>query len=100
MGGSNHPVRILDLSETGAFVETVVELDYEEAGKLELALPGGEPWAASVSVVRLGTSHREVRHPRVENVTVARPGVGLQFVGMNEEDLERLRGFLELLDER
>ncbi|MHB8878019.1 MAG: PilZ domain-containing protein [Myxococcaceae bacterium] len=93
-------VRILDLSETGAFVETDLELQYGDVGRMGIAFPGGDPWGATVRVSRLGASQREVRHPRVENVTVLRPGVGLTFEDIPDDERERLLGFLELLDER
>lgn len=93
-------VRILDLSETGAFVETDLDLQYGDRGKMSIAFPGGDPWIADVQVIRLGASQREVRHPKVDNVTVLRAGAGLTFVDVPEDERERLRGFLELLDER
>lgn len=99
-GGTRHPVRILQLSEGGAFIETDVDLQLEEKATLTIPLPGGDPWHAEVTVVRLGRSQRELRHPRVENFTVTRPGVGVTFDHVPDDEVERLRGFLELLDER
>jgi len=93
-------VRILNLSETGAFVETDLDLQVGDRGRLSVAFPGGDPWIATVQVIGLGESQREVRHPKVENVTVLRAGADLEFVDVPEEERNRLRGFLELLDER
>jgi hypothetical protein len=93
-------VRILDLSETGAFVETDLDLQHGDRGKLGMAFPGGDPWVAAVRVIRLGSSQRECRHPKVDNVTVLRAGAGLEFQDVPDDERERLRGFLELLDER
>lgn len=98
--GARHPVRILQLSEGGAFIETDVDLQFGERATLTIPLPGGDPWHAEVTVVRLGRSQRELRHPRVENFTVTRPGVGVTFDHVPDDEVERLRGFLELLDER
>lgn len=95
-----HTVRILDLSETGAFVETGLDLQVGDAGVLTLALPGGDPWHADIQVVRLSTAQRELHHPRLHHLTVARPGAGVAFAHVPEDEVERLRGFLELLDER
>lgn len=99
--GQKHPVRILQLSESGAFVDPEqLDLQYGDRCRLTIPLPGGDPWHAEVTVVRLGRSQRELRHPRVENFTVTRLGVGVTFDHVPDDEVERLRGFLELLDER
>src|SRR5687767_9097408 len=92
-------VRILDLSETGAFIATEEDIQVDDRGRLGIPLPGGgDPVWADVTVVRLGKSQLEIRHPRVDNVTVTRLGVGLRFESVPEDEIERLRGFLEILD--
>ncbi len=93
-------LRVLDLSEGGAFLASDDELDFGATGLLTLALPGGDPFDVKVRVVRLGSSQLEVRHKRVELITVSRTGAGVVFEELPEEEIERLRGFLELLDER
>ena len=100
LDGAHHRVQILDLSETGAFVETQLDLQVGDRGVLALALPGGDPWYATVTVVRLAFAQREIRHPRLHHLTVRREGVGVVFDEIPEDEVERLRGFLELLDER
>ena len=96
-------VRVLDLSEAGAFVEETAGLEELQVGdelKLTLALPGGEPWTTEAIVTRTGTSRRDLKHPSVAHVTVSALGYGLEFSELPDEGLEQLRGFLELLDER
>lgn len=95
--------RLLELSEVGAFVEQsagLEDLQVGDAGVLGFALPEGPPWTARIRVTRLGTGRLDVHHPHAEEVTVLRAGLGVQFEPMDDEDLERLRDFLELLDER
>ncbi|MFL5319575.1 MAG: PilZ domain-containing protein [Myxococcaceae bacterium] len=98
--GQRHPARILDLSRTGAFIETQLDLQVGDRARVGLALPGGDPVFLDVVVVRLGKTLRDMRHPRVHNLTVRAIGVGVQFVEVPDEDATRLDGFLELLDER
>lgn len=98
--GKPEPVRVLDISESGAFIETELDLQFGDTGLLGVALPGGPPWVVEVAVVRLGSSQREIPHQRVDTVTVTRLGAGLRFEGMATDELKRLRSFLELLDER
>lgn len=98
--GKRTAATILDISRTGAFVETQLDLQVGDTFSLGLALPGGEPFFAKVEVVRLGKSLRELRHGKVDNLTVLRRGVGVRYVEMPKEDVRRLDEFLELLDER
>jgi hypothetical protein len=100
LDGQKTTATILDISRTGVFVETQLDLQVSDTFKLGLALPGGEPFYVEVIVVRLGASLREIRNNRVDNLTVLRRGVGVRFQHMNAGDLSRLDGFLELLDER
>jgi hypothetical protein len=96
-------VRVLELSENGAFVEEAPGFDSVQVGDqgaLTLALPGGEPWTGPFRIVRFGSSRIEVRGTGVEHVTVAAHGVGIEFQHQNDDELERLRDFLELLDLR
>ncbi|MCU0701928.1 MAG: PilZ domain-containing protein [Myxococcaceae bacterium] len=101
--GAPVKVRVLELSETGAFVEEAPGFDeaqVDDVGHLTLALPGGEPWTGRFRVARLGTSRRELKASGVEHVTVAAQGYGLEFAHDDDDELERLRDFLELLDLR
>lgn len=98
--GQQHAVQILDLSETGAFLETQLDLQVGDRAVVALALPGGEPWYAPVTVVRLSSAQRELRHRRLHHLTVLRYGAGVVFDTVPDDEVERLRGFLELLDER
>lgn len=95
--------RVLEMSENGAFLEESAGLEDRQVGDeglMTLALPGGEPWSGQFRVVRLGTSRKEVRSPRVEHVTVSTPGYGVEFFAVDDDELERLRDFLELLELR
>lgn len=95
--------RVLELSESGAFIEETAGFDeqqVEDEGVMTLALPGGEPWSGSFRVMRLGSSRREVRDPRAQHVTVAASGYGVEFLQIDDDELERLRDFLELLELR
>ncbi|MBX5481061.1 MAG: PilZ domain-containing protein [Myxococcaceae bacterium] len=100
ISGGRLDVRILDLSEVGAFVETSLDLKVGDRGVLALPLPGGDPWYAEVTVVRFGTAQRELRHARLSHLLVSCPGVDVTFDRIPDDEIERLRGFLELLDER
>lgn len=96
-------VRVLDLSETGAFVERPpLPEDPQEGDQLTLTLafPGIGKWIAQGVVCRLGTSRLELKRPKAAHVTVVRDGFGLEFRGLSDEGLEQLRDFLELLDQR
>ncbi|MGQ0505286.1 MAG: PilZ domain-containing protein [Myxococcaceae bacterium] len=93
-------VRVLDLSEQGAFVATNEELHYDLRGELTLSLPGGGPFQVKVRVVRLGASLEEVPHRTVDNITVSRQGAAVAFEGFPADEVGRLKGFLESLDER
>jgi len=95
-------VKVLELSETGAFIEEAAGLEELQVGdelKLTIALPGGN-WSSGAIVTRLGSSRRDVKHPSVAHVTVAANGFGIEFTEMEDDALEQLRGYLELLDER
>ncbi|MFZ5440620.1 MAG: PilZ domain-containing protein [Myxococcota bacterium] len=95
--------RVLELSESGAFIEEVPALREVQAGDgavLGIPLPGGEPWVAHVLVSRIGTGRIEVKTPRAEHVSVSVRGFGVEFDRLDDDELERLRDFLELLDSR
>ncbi len=103
--GRTTKVWVLDLSETGAFVGTGVgpgalDVQVGDRAVLDLALPGGAPWPAQVTVVRFGVGQRELRREGLHHLTVSCHGVGVVFDAVPEDEVERLRGFLELLDER
>lgn len=96
-------VRVLDLSETGAFVErnlATVELQQGDTVQLILAFPGIGTWKTIAQVGRLGTSRLELKRPKATHVTVSREGFALEFVTLDDELLEQLRDFLELVDQR
>lgn len=95
--------RVLEMSETGAFIEEADGFEDQQVGDegvMTLALPGGEPWIGKIRVSRLGTSRRELRDPRVEHVTISARGYGVEFIEVDDDELERLRDFLELLELR
>jgi hypothetical protein len=96
-------VRVLDLSEAGAFIEESADLEdlqVGDEGRLTIALPGGSNWQATIIVTRIGSSRRDVKHPSVAHVTIVAVGYGIEFADMEDDSLEQLRGYLELLDER
>ena len=95
--------RVLEMSETGAFLEQAVGFEDQQVGdegSMTLALPGGEPWTGHFRITRHGSSRRELRNPRVEHITVVAQGYGVEFISLEDEELERLRDFLELLELR
>ena len=94
---------MLEISETGAFIEEVQGIDDVQTGDggvIGIPLPGGEPWVAHIRFTRSGTGRVDVRTPRAEHVSVAVRGYGVEFDLLEGDDLERLRDFLELLDSR
>ncbi|MBS1150899.1 MAG: hypothetical protein H6Q89_2597 [Myxococcaceae bacterium] len=96
-------VRVLDLSETGAFLERPELADDLQEGDpvtLALSLPGIGMWTTGARVSRMGTSRLELKRPGAAHVTVTREGNGIEFVELGDEGLEQLRDFLELLDQR
>ena len=96
-------VRVLDLSETGAFLERPELPEEPQEGDevtLTLAFPGIGKWIARGVVSRFGSSRLELKRPKAAHVTVVREGFGVEFQGMGEDELEQLRDFLELLDGR
>ena len=102
-GGDAARARVLELSETGAFIEEVQAIDdvqTGEGGVIGIPMPGGEPWVAHIMFTRAGTGRIDVRTPRAEHVSVAVRGYGVEFDQLNDEELERLRDFLDLLDSR
>ena len=102
-GGSDVKVRVLDLSESGAFLERPpLEEEAQEGDPVAITLgfPGIGKWTASGRVSRLGTSRLELKRPGAAHVTVAREGLGVEFDELGDDALEQLRDFLELLDQR
>ena len=102
-GGDAARARVLELSETGAFIEEVKAIDDVqpgEGGLIGIPMPGGDPWVAHVRFMRAGFGRVDVRTPKAEHVSVAVRGYGLEFDQLQDEELERLRDFLELLDSR
>ena len=96
-------MRVLELSESSAFIEhsdATMEVNVGDVADLMIALPGGDPWMVKVTVMRFGRSRRDVLHTHVDHVTVSALGFGLAFGGLPEDELERVRDYLELLDQR
>lgn len=99
--GRRVPGRVLELSASGAFVQTELEVEFGQALRVYFDLPGSDdPFFADGKVARIGKGQYDVKHPSVENLIVLRPGVGVRFTGLPEGEEGRLHGFLELLDER
>ena len=102
-GGAPTRARVLEISETGAFIEEVQAIDDVQTGDggvIGIPLPGGEPWVAHIRFTRTGTGRIDVRTPRAEHVSVAVRGYGVEFDLLEDDELERLRDFLDLLDSR
>jgi hypothetical protein len=102
-GGEATRARVLELSENGAFIEEVKALEDVQAGDgavIGIPLPGGAPWVAHVRFNRAGFGRLDVKTPRAEHVSVAVRGFGVEFDQLDDDELERLRDFLELLDSR
>lgn len=95
--------RVLELSETGAFLEegtTLREVQVGDGAMIGIPLPGGEPWVTHVRFAHTGTGRVELKTPRAEHVSVSVRGFGVEFDQLDETELERLRDFLELIDTR
>lgn len=102
-GGAPTRARVLELSEAGAFIEEVKAIDDVQSGDgglIGIPLPGGEPWVAHIRFTRAGMGQLDVRTPRAEHVSVGVRGYGVEFDQLDDEELERLRDYLELLDTR
>ncbi|HEY1088360.1 MAG TPA: hypothetical protein VGE37_11720, partial [Archangium sp.] len=85
------------------FIEEVPGLDDVKSGEgavIGIPLPGGEPWVSHVKFLRTGLGRVDVRTPRAEHVSVAVRGYGVEFDEIPDDELERLRDFLDLLDGR
>jgi hypothetical protein len=95
--------RVLELSENGAFIEEVPGLDDVQAGDgavIGIPMPGGDPFVSRLKVNHLGFGRLEFKTRAAEHVSVAVRGFGVTFDQLDDVELERLRGFLELLDTR
>jgi hypothetical protein len=102
-GGDAARARLLEISETGAFIEEVKAIDDVqpgEGGVIGVPMPGGDAWIAHVKFTRAGYARVDVRTPKAEHVSVSVRGYGLEFDQMEDDELERLRDFLDLLDSR
>ena len=98
--GGAHPVRVLDLSETGAFIETELQVQSGDRGVLRIALSEGESVALPVRITRLATAQREIRDRRAQVLTVARLGAAVAFDPAPAAWSVRLRALLSELAER
>lgn len=95
--------RVVEISETGGFVEEVpglLDVQPGEGATIAVPLPGGEPWVARVTFLRNGLGRLELRNARVENLTLQVRGYGITFDKVGAADRERLLDFLDLLDSR
>jgi hypothetical protein len=95
--------RVVEISETGGFVEEVpglLDVQPGESATIAVPLPGGEPWVARITFLRNGLGRLELRNPRVENLTLQVRGYGVTFDKMGAADRDRLLDFLDLLDSR
>lgn len=102
-GGDAARARVLEISETGAFIEEVAAIDDVQGGEggvIGIPLPGGDPWVTHIRFTRTGLGRLEIRTPRAEHVSIGVRGFGVEFDQLEGEELERLRDFLELLDTR
>lgn len=102
-GGQAEAIVVLEISETGAFIAAapgLEDLQVGDRGTLTLAMPAGDFLPAAVEVAQFGHSRRDVAAAGADNVTVSVGGVGVEFVELPDDDLERLRDYLELLDGR
>ncbi|MFO0595992.1 MAG: PilZ domain-containing protein [Myxococcaceae bacterium] len=102
-GGDAGRPRVLELSENGAFIEEVgplAEVQTGDGAVIGIPMPGGDPWVAHVRFTRAGFGRVDVKTNRAEHVSVSVRGFGVEFDELNDDELERLRDFLELLDTR
>lgn len=98
-------VRLLDLSEGGAFIEQPdlpadAEIQEGDPVELTLAFPGIGKWIVAGTVSRFGKSRLELKRPKAAHVTVMRAGFAIAFDALSDDALEQLRDFLELVEER
>lgn len=95
--------RVLELSENGAFIEEVPGLDDVQPGDgavIGIPMPGGDPFVSHLTFNRIGFGRVDVKSRAAEHVSVAVRGYGVSFDQLADDELERLRGFLDLLDTR
>lgn len=79
----NYTARITDLSDGGCYMDSLGDVTMGERLHLKLQLPNGE-W--------LGLTGEVVHHtPPV--------GFGVRFLDLSDEQLEKLRGFIEYLND-
>lgn len=102
-GGDAARARVLELSENGAFIEEVkglADVQAGDGGVIGIPLPGGDPWVAHIRFNRAGFGRIDVKTPKAEHVSISVRGFGVEFDQLDDDELERLRDFLELLDSR
>src|SRR3954466_16292290 len=82
IGGDPARARVLEISETGAFIEEVQAIDDVQPGRggvIGIPRPGGDPWIAHIRFTWAGHGRVDVRTPRAEHVSVAVRGYGVEF---------------------
>jgi hypothetical protein len=94
-----YPGELVDLSLTGAFVETHAALAPGLRAELRVRIPGGEPLRVGVRVVRHGAGARHVPHPSFDHLSVRVVGLALSFEDLNEPTAGHLRALIALIAE-
>lgn len=90
---------LVDLSLTGAFIETDAVLVPGLRAELRIRIPGGEPLRVGVSVVRHGTGARHVPHPSLDHLSVRVAGLALRFEDLNGPTAGHLPTIIALITE-
>lgn len=91
--------RLIDLSVTGGFVELSSPLPLGTELEITMPLPGGPPLRASATVMRVGTNPKFVPSTELDHLVIVVAGVGLNFAGLPEDELQRVADYLELVEE-
>ena len=92
-------VSLLDLSESGAFLETTSDVPFGDTAELVIEFPSKVPWTTPVKVTRLGSGQRLVTGPTDQTMAVICDGVGVHFVGLSAAMKDAVRSYLSTLDE-
>ncbi len=96
-------LRIFALSELGAFMEArneQCEVQTGDEAVLRMALPGGSTWTSEITIEGRGSNRVNLRAAPRQHLSLSVSGFHIRFRNVADEELERLRDFLDALDLR
>lgn len=93
------PATALDLSEGGAFLETGAALPLQLSVKVVLSPPGRAPMTVIGHVLRVGYTHRTIKHDELDHLVVRVAGLAVKFEPLEGQPARDLDAYLKTLPE-